>query len=73
MSVVYKRSITNENETETENITLITKPTEEKAITINHTQIFLRPDIVPVVIELIKHYKWPTVYYIYNYEAGKFV
>lgn len=68
MSIVYKRSASLENETELENITLIAKPVEP--VIIDHTQIFLRPDIVPVVIEMIKHFKWSTIYYIYNHEAG---
>jgi hypothetical protein len=32
------------------------------------SQLYLRPDIIPTVVELIKFYDWSTVYYIYNYE-----
>jgi hypothetical protein len=32
------------------------------------SQLYLRPDIIPAIVELIKFYDWPTVYYIYNYE-----
>jgi hypothetical protein len=32
------------------------------------SQLYLRPDIIPTIVELIKFYDWPTVYYVYNYE-----
>ena len=34
------------------------------------TQLYLRPNLAPVLIELIKFYKWPAVYYIYNHDHG---
>jgi hypothetical protein len=33
-------------------------------------QLFLKPDLVPVLIELIRFYGWKQFYYIYNYENG---
>jgi len=33
-------------------------------------QLFLKPDLVPVLIELIRFYDWKQFYYIYNYENG---
>jgi hypothetical protein len=33
-------------------------------------QLFLKPDLVPVLIELIRFYDWKHFYYIYNYENG---
>ena len=62
MSVVNKRSIV-ENETEHESISI-------KHELIPHSQLFLRPDVIPALTELIKHYKWHTIYYIYNYDAA---
>jgi hypothetical protein len=46
--------------------------TNELNVTSNftHSQLFMRPNIIPVLIELIKHYKFSTIYYIYNYESG---
>ena len=38
---------------------------------ITSAQIYFRPHIYPVIIELIKHYKWSTIYYIYNHEHGR--
>jgi hypothetical protein len=32
------------------------------------SQIYLKPDIVPTIIEMIKFYDWYTVYYVYNYD-----
>lgn len=34
------------------------------------SQIYLRPDLSQAVIELVKHYGWSTVYYVYNYDEG---
>ena len=31
------------------------------------SQIYLRPDISSILIEIIKFYEWKDVYYIYNY------
>jgi len=46
--------------------------TNELNVTSNftHSQLYMRPNIIPVLIELIKHYKFSTIYYIYNYESG---
>lgn len=33
-------------------------------------QIYLRPDLSPALIELIKFYNWPEIYYIYNNDNG---
>lgn len=33
-------------------------------------QIYLRPDISPILIEIIKYYEWTDVFYIYNYPQG---
>ena len=35
------------------------------------SQIYLRPDISPILIEMIKFYDWADVYYIYNYPQGR--
>ena len=35
------------------------------------SQIYLRPDTYSVIIELIKFYKWPNIYYIYNHDHGR--
>lgn len=34
------------------------------------SQIYLRPDIAPALIDLIKYYSWNYVYYIYNHEEA---
>ncbi len=39
-------------------------------MTDQHSQLYLRPDLAPVLIELIKHYKISSVYYIYNHDNG---
>lgn len=80
MSVVNKRSapatvdsqmsLLEPNETETENATSKSSSGNEEAF--HHSHIFLRPDVVPALIEMIKHYKWPIVYFIYNHESGSF-
>ena len=62
MSVVNKRSIV-ENETEHESVPI-------KHELIPHSQLFLRPDVIQALTELLKHYKWHTIYYIYNYDAA---
>ncbi len=35
-------------------------------------QLYLRPDLTPALISIINFYSWPRVYYIYNYQQGKF-
>lgn len=37
---------------------------------ISNFQLFLYPDISPMLIELIKQNRWKTLYYIYNHERG---
>jgi hypothetical protein len=81
MSVVNKRSIEENlpithidfNETESENATSLKKTAsaDNKEEVFRHSQIFLRPDIVPVLIEMIKYYKWPIIYFIYNHDSGQ--
>ncbi len=34
------------------------------------SQLYLRPNIYPVIIEILKHYKLINIYYIYNHEHG---
>jgi hypothetical protein len=34
------------------------------------SQLYLRPNIYPVIIELLKHYKLANIYYIYNHDHG---
>ena len=41
----------------------------EAAATLD-SQIYLRPDIVPALIELVKFHEWTTIYYVYNHEYG---
>lgn len=36
------------------------------------TRIYLRPDIMPAVIDLIKLYEWTNIYYIYNYPQAMY-
>ena len=42
----------------------------KRDVKIEEKQLYLRPDFGPVLIELIKYYQWPTVFYIYNHELG---
>lgn len=35
-----------------------------------HRQLYMRPNLAPVLIELIKFYRWPSIYFIYNHEHG---
>jgi hypothetical protein len=41
--------------------------TSEAGGTFFSGRLFMRPDIMPVLIDLIKYYEWPNIYYIYNY------
>ena len=43
---------------------------KNKRISREPRQLYLRPNIAPVLIETIKYYRWKSVFYLYNYEQG---
>jgi hypothetical protein len=45
--------------------------TEQSAAEVNpNFQITIHPDMVPVLVSLIKYSRWKSIYYIYNHEEG---
>ena len=50
----------------------ITNLNSDKVKYNSHTQLYLKPDIKPLLIELIRFYEWRNIYYIYNNEQGFF-
>lgn len=46
-------------------------PIDDKQQELNNFQLNMYPDMVPLLVSLIKYNRWKTIYYVYNYDEGK--
>lgn len=51
-------------------VNIQTRPSDKSKEYSPPSQIYLRPDISSILIEILKFYDWKDVYYIYNYPQG---
>ena len=54
------------------NLATLRKYNEIKNAHARNFQVHMHPDMVPMLISLIKYNRWKIIYYVYNHEEGGF-
>ena len=62
-------SVSNDESSELSRLTNLNNR-DESGLEVEEYQINMAPDMIPILVSLLKYNRWKRVYYLYNYQEG---